>query len=193
MKAAKLPSLVGLVRPKQDPSSKTTRAGCTCMAGGNALAGRAMMGPTSFKEGGSGRGYSNAISAFTSVSDSSRRAAADVRSMSCLRLIRQDRIESCPIQQLLKKMCGPPPACPYSPPSRLPFDSLQCIIRIYVILYSSRTCSCTLRASVLHVFDTPNNPVYECCGARTVRGLLMAAHRTTFWRLCSSASMVRSL
>ena len=60
----------------------------TCRSGGNAAAGRAMMGPTSFRAGGSGRGCSSAMSAFTSVSDSSRRAAADVRSMSYLRLIR---------------------------------------------------------------------------------------------------------
>ena len=60
----------------------------TCRSGGNAAAGRAMMGPTSFRAGGSGRGCSSAMSAFTSVSESSRRAAADVRSMSCLRLIR---------------------------------------------------------------------------------------------------------
>ena len=62
----------------------------TCRSGGNAVAGRAMIGPTSFRSGGSGRGVSSAMSAFISVSDCSRRAAADVRSMPCLRLIRQE-------------------------------------------------------------------------------------------------------
>lgn len=73
------------------------RAVQTSRSAGSGLAGLAIMGPTSFTFGGSGRGTSSAMSPLITCSTSSRRASGVRKSMPCLRLIRQHILSRCSV------------------------------------------------------------------------------------------------